>query len=580
MARWAADSRLGKSFRLIASAHLLVRNGRLHELVKTASSCLARGEVHRLLRWCRETVAIEQRLSAKSYRRWRLDHEVSPDELTVETDAHEVTVLMVVDSSISMDALGLDYQLARDWKCLFVDASHDGLAEPTSARIDITVDFVTMDAHSSHSAFDFGLAHVSTKFVLALTPGARLHPQTLGLLLATAKRTDADLIYSDEDRMIQGVRADPYFKPDFSIDLHRAEDYIGPVVLMRRTVVEPFLSSDATTHGCIYRLVERLYEANAKIVHVPRVLVHWAVARDRNVAGIRRSSLMERRSNSSSSPVSASAASDSVVSIVIPTRDRIDLLAECLRSVYESSPRLNFELIVLNNRSAEERSMQWLAQASCKYHNLRVVNADYDFNWSRLCNHGIELARGDVFIFLNNDVEVISEDWMTGLVKQATRPEVGAVGGLLLYPDGAIQHGGIVVGMSGFADHLYVGYSGGPEERHLFVSPYLGRNVLACTGACLAIERRKLDKVGLFDESFPTSGDVEMCLRLIDKGYLNVYDPTVRLYHHESQTRGTGPVDSAEVECLRPVLQPYLDDGDPYYNENLSLSLRYPTFVD
>ena len=108
MARWASGSRLGKSFRLVASAHLLVRNGKLHELLKTASSCLARGEVRRLLRWCREIVAIEQRLSEKSYRRWRFNHEVSSGELTVGTDAHEVTVLIVVASSISMEALGLD----------------------------------------------------------------------------------------------------------------------------------------------------------------------------------------------------------------------------------------------------------------------------------------------------------------------------------------------------------------------------------------------------------------------------------------------------------------------------------------
>ena len=101
----------------------------------------------------------------------------------------------------------------------------------------------------------------------------------------------------------------------------------------------------------------------------------------------------------------------------------------------------------------------------------------------------------------------------------------------------------------------------------------------ACTGACLAIERHKLDEVRLFDETFRISGDVEMCLRLIDQGYLNVYDPNVRLYHHESATRGTGPVDPVEVERLRPVLQPYLDNGDPYYNKNLSLSLRYPTFT-
>jgi len=269
--RWAVGLR--KSRGIISCVHFLVCNGRLRELAATASSCLARGEVRRLLRWCRETVAIEQRLNEKSYRWWRSIHEVDGDgELTVGVDAHEVTVLVVQDESVSMESTGLDYQLARSWRCLFIDTSRGGSAKPTTERLDITVDFVVMDAHSSQSAFDIGMSRISTEFVLTLAPGARLHPQTINLLLATARRTDADLVYADEDRMIQGVRTAPYFKPDFSIDLHRVEDYIGPVVLMRWAVVEPFLFSDVTTNKYVYRLVEKLNEANARIVHVPRVL--------------------------------------------------------------------------------------------------------------------------------------------------------------------------------------------------------------------------------------------------------------------------------------------------------------------
>jgi GT2 family glycosyltransferase len=267
------------------------------------------------------------------------------------------------------------------------------------------------------------------------------------------------------------------------------------------------------------------------------------------------------------------------VSIIIPTRDRIDLLSQCLETLYATSGDGGFEVLVLDNGSVRAESQRWLTAAPQRFRNLRVVPADYPFNWSRLNNHGASMATGEVMLFLNNDVEALTPNWLARLSAQATRHDVGAVGALLLYPGGDIQHAGIVIGIGGFADHVYSGVPPIEDDVHRFVSPLLPRNVLACTGACLAIERRKLEEVNGFDERLRICGDVDINLRLIELGYQNVYDSTVKLIHHESATRSRAPLPDEELAQVLPICARYLRNGDPYYNPNFSMWLRYPALA-
>ena len=189
-----------------------------------------------------------------------------------------------------------------------------------------------------------------------------------------------------------------------------------------------------------------------------------------------------------------------MVSIIIPMKDHWQLSNDCVNSILEKTTYQNYEILILNNRSVKNETYTWFEDIKKRDPRIRVVEANMDFNWSKLNNFGISLAKGDVFVFLNNDTFVISHDWLERLAENALRKDIGVVGGLLIYDDDTIQHAGVVVGMNGFADHVFKGmktvHFGSP-----FISPMISRNVLAVTGACMAVSRKRLEQIGLFDAS-------------------------------------------------------------------------------
>jgi GT2 family glycosyltransferase len=191
------------------------------------------------------------------------------------------------------------------------------------------------------------------------------------------------------------------------------------------------------------------------------------------------------------------------------------------------------------------------------------------FNWSVLNNLAEEKAEGDVLVFLNNDVEIIDPKWLRRLVEHAMRQDVAVCGPMLLYGDGTIQHAGVVIGMGGWADHVFKGLP--PIHAQVnYVSPVMRRNVLAVTGACMVIERRKFAELGGFDESFVICGsDVELCLRAFKRGFLNVYVADAQLIHHESKTRDPRAIPPQDFIRSEQAYAPFRLEGDPYYNRNL-----------
>ena len=226
-----------------------------------------------------------------------------------------------------------------------------------------------------------------------------------------------------------------------------------------------------------------------------------------------------------------------LASIIIPTRDRAHLLQACVSSIFARSGAHPYEVIVVDNGSAEDRTLRYLAELE-RDPRVRILRRPIPFNFSRLCNDGAAIASGAALIFLNNDTAVVSSDWLAPLTGMATRPEIGAVGPKLLFKSGRVQHAGVVVGLMGRADHLFGRARNGDPG-------YLGmlgatREVSAVTGACLAVERGKFDAVGGFDaDNLPIDlNDIDLCLRLRERGLVNLYTPDSTLYHYESATRG------------------------------------------
>ncbi|XOV89488.1 MAG: glycosyltransferase [Pseudomonadota bacterium] len=261
-------------------------------------------------------------------------------------------------------------------------------------------------------------------------------------------------------------------------------------------------------------------------------------------------------------------------SIIIPTRDNVALLSQCVASLRRSLPAQAFELILIDNNSVEPGTRQYLADQA-NLPNTRVIEAPVEFNWSLLNNLGANTAQGKTLVFLNNDVEVVSPDWLARLALLAAGEGIGAVGPLLLYDDRVVQHAGIVVGYGGFADHVYAGATIDEAADSCFLPADVTRNVAAVTGACLVTAKTTFDALGGFDERLTVAGDLDYCLRALAGGYLNIFDGTTRLIHHESRTRAHG-LPRGEKTHLRQLIGQVLPNGDPYYHPGLSLHSKFP----
>jgi GT2 family glycosyltransferase len=544
-----------------AVALLIVAFRRGPRVVGRTARSFGRVGARRFFYWTLEAAAYERRDSERRYRRWLRAHE-HPTVIS----AHDETVLIVL-TAIMDDAANirciesLVRQTHRAWRLVTIAAP--GIAHFAGCDQRIELDR-PHDARQAHSGP-----------ILLLDARSSLSVSALAELLACLFESSADVVYCDEDRQMNGKQIAPYLKPEFSIDLLRAEDYIGPTVLVR---------DRKTLCGDAFETCLRAYETRLTVRRLPRVLTHFHVVRDLELTAVQMQQVREHLSRCYGDRIAMQMSDDTppettTVSLIVPTRDRVDLLQACLDSVFRTNARLKLEVIVMNNGSERPESLAWLAAAPRTYENLRVIDAPYPFNWSKLNNHGIAHATGSVLVLLNNDVEVLDASWLDRLVTQCARPDVGTVGGLLLYPDGAIQHAGVVVGIFGLADHVYSGCPGRPDDRHPFTSPFRQRNVLASTGACLAVSRATLDKIGPFDETLAVCGDVELCIRAFAHGFLNVFDPRVRLLHHESATRNRGPLPLAEIEQLFVVCKEFIERGDPFYNPGLTRRLRYPEFA-
>ncbi|MBC2669053.1 glycosyltransferase family 2 protein [Novosphingobium piscinae] len=358
------------------------------------------------------------------------------------------------------------------------------------------------------------LAAAGIAWICPVRCGDRFAPGTGLHYAAAAALGRAEVVYSDDDLIgSDGLRSDPYFKPRWNSELFRHHDYVGGSAAWRWEPV-----ADEFAGGLDRALVAAVERAEGRVHHIPQVLHH-------------------RRARPKPRPLSRTTPSvqPQRVSIIVPTRDQPDLLRTCLAGVDQVAWD-DVELVIIDNGSTEPATLALLDRYSAK--GAKVLRDDGPFNFSRLNNLATQAATGSMLCLLNNDVEMLGDDWLAWLVAAAQRDDVGAAGALLLYPDRTIQHAGVVLGVGGGAAHAHRGLD--PTAEGYFRRHQYPQFVSAVTGACLVVARERFMAVGGLDEdAFPVAfNDVDLCLKLNARGWRSFYEPRACLIHHESKSRG------------------------------------------
>lgn len=410
-----------------------------------------------------------------------------------------------------------------------------------------------------------------------------------------------DVIYSDEDKYDCGTKKRflPHFKPDFSQDMLNNNNYICHLFVFSRGLYEKVGGFRSEFDGSQdYDMILRCTEQAANIKHIPKVLYTWRCHMNSTSmnpeskkyaydAGLRAAQAhfdrlgIKAHVSEGDRPgynrVTYEVTGNPKISILIPNKDHIDDLDKCLRSIVGVQDYTNYEIIVIENNSTEQSTFDYYKEIEAKYDCVKVIYYDGDFNYSRINNYGAGKAEGEYLLLLNNDTEMINKDCLRELISFGTRPEVGIVGARLLYEDGTIQHAGVIIGLGGVAGHAFAGIKG--DDPGYFARAVIPQNYSAVTAACLLVRKSVYDEVGGLDELFKVAfNDVDFCLRVRQKGYLIVYNPSAELHHYESKSRGVEdtPEKAArfqgEVNNMMERWADVMEAGDPYYNPNLSLT--------
>ena len=428
-----------------------------------------------------------------------------------------------------------------------------------------------------------------------------LEPDALFEIAEAAMKSqgNADVLYTDEDKVAADLSEyfQPHFKPDFSPDLLRSNNYICHLFVVKRLLAVSVGGQRKEFDGAQdYDFILRCCEQAKSIVHIPKILYHWRVHKASTAdnpaskryafeAGKRAIEAHLKRMKVTGT-VSATkdlgfyrvkykVQGNPFISIVIPNKDNMGILKRCIDSIQSKSTYRNYEVIIVENNSKEPDTFAYYKSIDGK-DGISVIYWEEEFNYSRINNYGIMHAKGDYIVCLNNDISVITPDWMEELLGNCQRKEVGITGARLYFPDNTIQHAGIVVGMGGSAGSMFVGMS--RNRTGYMHKAAIQQNLSAVTAACFMVKRQAFEQAGGFDEKLAVAfNDVDFCLRVRQAGYLVVYNPDAQMYHDESKTRGyeDTPEKQArfqkEKDYLRSRWPEIMEQGDPYYNRNLSL---------
>lgn len=477
-------------------------------------------------------------------------------------------------------------QLYPHWELLVIPPSNidDTPAEADDQRIHR----LSFAAPNPAVALNQGIAAAQGDYVLAMKAGDRLSPAALYRYAeALQENGGTTLLYGDEDRINpSGRRSNPWFKAGWNEEMFFAQDYLGSACAIKASAARaaiPIADDIADAATCALTL-EVTTAHDATIRHVPHVLVH----RDAQAipdAQMARVSIVAAHLKTHRATVDAGPFGSAriawplpddlpLVSIIVPTRDKVGLLRACLDGLLAKTSYPDFEVIVVDNGSVEPATLAYF-DAVARDTRVRILRYDAPYNYSAINNFAVAAARGSYLCLLNNDTEILDGNWLTEMMRQAVRPHVGAVGAKLLYDDGSIQHAGVIVGLGQAAGHAHRFVRN--DRPGYFNQPHIQQYVSAVTAACLVVERAKFEAVGGLDANSLAIAfnDVDLCLKLAAAGWRNIYAPQAVLIHHESRSRGRD-VSPQHIERYlqelavlqqRWATRTYID---PYYSPNLT----------
>lgn len=422
------------------------------------------------------------------------------------------------------------------------------------------------------------------------------------MALAINETPDVQILYSDEDKIDEsGVRSNPHFKSDWNPDLFYSQNYVSHLGIYRRDLLNHIGGFRTEVEGSqdqdlLLRCLPHVQEKH--IIHVPRVLYHWrmlegstALASDEKSyttkAGIKALNDYFKDNGPQGITIEAGLVANTyrvrwpipdpapLVSLLIPTRDKKTITETAVNSIIEKTTYQNYEILILDNGSIEPETLQWFEAIQQKDLRVKVIRYDHPFNYSAINNFGVTCAQGSMIGLINNDIEVISPDWLSEMVSHASRQDIGCVGAKLYYSNDTLQHGGVILGIGGVANHSHKHTN--RKSPGYFARLIVPQNLSAVTAACLLVRREVYEQVGGLDEENlkVAFNDVDFCLKVRDAGYRNLWTPYAELYHHESISRGSEDTPEKkkrflkENEFMQKKWRKILTE-DPYYNKNLT----------
>lgn len=499
-------------------------------------------------------------------------------------------------------------QTYANWELCLADGSDDehsyvGAICQKLAKKDDRIKYKKLDENKGISDNTNACIEISSgEYIGLFDHDDLLHPSVLFEAVKTINEKDADMVYTDEvtfegDDVTNIVNF--AFKPDYAPDTLRSYNYICHFTVFSRELMQKAGGgfNNRFDGSQDYDLILRLTENAKNIVHIPKALYFWrshaastasSISAKPYIIESAHKALAEHLQRQglkgevqdgvapSIYKIKYEIKDEPLVSIIIPNKDHTDDLDICLQSIFNKSTYKNYEIIIIENNSTEEETFEYYEKIK-QHEKVQVVYWEQEFNYSAINNFGVQYAKGEHILLLNNDVEIINEDWLEQMVMFSQRSDVGAVGAKLYYSDDTIQHAGVIVGVGGVAGHSHKYFD--RNNPGFMARASIIQNLSACTAACLMIPRKVYEEVGGLEEGYAVAfNDVDLCMKIRDKGYLIVYTPYTELYHYESKSRGFEDTPAkvarfnSEINRFKARWGKELEAGDPYYNPNLTLA--------